>query len=149
MPLAGVIAMVLMIQAGRPKLLCAYGESELVGIPGGFSFQVWQLRLLVVFGSAMAAAVLMVRIRGHAMSLFSTRSMRNAALLVILLGPLIAVWEFGFPLVMNTGVSNLQIGALAILAPVLLVLIGLHVGIAMILVGFVGLWLIKGRIELP
>ncbi|MDE0534031.1 MAG: TRAP transporter small permease subunit [Albidovulum sp.] len=139
---AGVIAMVLMIQAGAPKLRRAYGESELVGIPGGFSFQVWPLRLLVVFGSAMAAAVLRVRIQGHATSLFATESMRNAVSLVILLGLLIAVWEFGFPLAMNAGGSNLQVGALAILAPVLLVSIGLHVG-------FVCLWLIKGRIALP
>lgn len=147
--LLGIIVMILMIQAGWPKLTRAYQETELVGIPGAFSFQVWPLRLLVILGSAMATVALIL----HALSVLRTEftegTIAKSLILVIALAAICVAWHLGFTAAMDAGWSNFSIGAGAALVLVLMVLMGLHVGIAMILVGFVALWLIKGRIALP
>ncbi len=64
-------------------------------------------------------------------------------------GALLLFWHFGFPFLMSAGMSNLSIGAVALVGLTLLLFLGVHVGVAMILAGFVGLWLVKGRIALP
>ncbi len=147
--LLGVIAMILMIQAGWPKLTRAYQESELVGIPGAFSFHVWPLRLLVILGSTMAAVALAVRILGVLRTEFSGGTIGRPLILALSLTAIGVAWHFGFPAALDAGWSGFAIGAGAVLVLILLVLWGLHVGIALILVGFVALWLIKGRIALP
>ncbi len=147
--LLGVIVMILMIQAGWPKLTRAYLETELVGIPGAFSFQVWPLRLLVVLGSAMAAAALTLRASRVLRTELQGGAMSKSLIVVLSLAAICAAWHFGFPAAMDAGWSSFSIGAGAALVLVLMVLMGLHVGIAMILVGFVAMWLVKGRIALP
>ncbi|MEO0386441.1 MAG: TRAP transporter large permease subunit [Pseudomonadota bacterium] len=144
--LAGVTAMIVLTQAAWPKFIDAWVEAEVVGIPGEFSFQVWPLRLLVILGSAMTAlafAARAIRRLGAVKAEHGTPGLVGVGVTLI---ALIALWYTVFPAVMDAGLSNFALGAIMLAALIVVVLFGVHIGVAMLLIGFVGLWLIKGRI---
>jgi C4-dicarboxylate transporter DctM subunit len=144
----GVIAMVILAKAAWPKLLDAYIETELVGIPGEFSFQVWPLRLLVVVGSAMTALAFSARAVRRTALLYSEHGRTGLVGVVATLAALTMLWYTVFPMIMDAGFSNFAIGASMLGVLVLVVLFGVHIGVTMLLIGFVGLWLLKGRVAL-
>ena len=59
---------------------------------------------------------------------------------------LVAMWFVLFPMLMDAGLNNFTLGAMMLGVLVVVVLFGVHIGIAMLVIGFVGLWLLKGRI---
>lgn len=147
--LAGMLAMCLVVRSAWPKLIRSFSENELVGIPGEFSFPVWPLRVLVVAGAVMAATVLLNRSLSGVGEIRKKYQTQGLLTLVFSIIVLISAWLISFPVLMDAGFTNFAIGAAALVVLVLLVMLGVHVGNAMILVGFVALWLIKGRIALP
>ena len=146
---AGALVMYLLMRATWPKLTRSYAENELVGIPGEFSFEVWPLRVLVLLGSAMALVAFAARIISTISTIPSDQKRSELSLVACVFGALLLFWHFGFPFLMSIGISNFSIGAVALVGLTLLLFLGVHVGVAMILAGFVGLWLVKGRIALP
>lgn len=147
--LTGVLVAVLIIQAGWPKFIRAFADGELVGLPGEFSFYVWPLRLIVIFGCTLAAIALITRAIHNCAELNRENGQIGLGFLGIALLLVSSFWLFGIPAIIDSGTSNFMLGALSLGVLILLVMMGLHVGVAMILVGFVGLWLIKGRLALP
>ena len=139
--LAGGLVMVLLVQASWPKLIRAYNESELVGIPGEFSFEVWPLRVLVILGSSIAFLAFVGRIFRIIQNIPAAHRRRDLGIAIGSLIVLAIIWHIGFPELMSSGMSNFSIGVMCLFVLMLLLLFGMHVGIAMILVGFVGLWL--------
>ena len=146
---AGALIMYLLMRATWPKLTRSYAENELVGIPGEFSFEVWPLRVLVLLGSAMALIAFAAKIISTISAIPSDQKRSELSLAACVFGALLLFWHFGFPFLMSAGMSNFSIGAVALVGLILLLFLGVHVGVAMILAGFVGLWLVKGRIALP
>lgn len=146
--ITGAIVMFLIARAAWSKLQNAFLESELVGVPGEFSFVVWPLRLLVLFGSSAAVAVFIYQIYEKYLFIDVVARERVAVLSAIILFGCTVLGVLCFNELMSLSLSNFTIGGLAILFLIILVSFGLHVFIALILVGFLGLWLIKGRITL-
>lgn len=144
--LLGVCAMILLTQSAWPKFLDAWSEAEIVGIPGEFSFQVWPLRLLVVVGSAVTALAFLARALRKTRHLTVEAGRTGVVMLALTVACLLGAWFVLFPAVMEAGLSNFAIGAMMLGALIVVVLSGVHIGVAMLLIGFVGLWLIKGRI---
>lgn len=144
--LIGLAAMILLFQAGLMKFERSYSSSELVGVPGFFSFQVWPFRLLMVIGAAMTAIGFALRAIWTLISQHHQSGWRpvivnliGAALIACLV-----VAALDAPFV--SGLPNLTIGAVMIALLVLIVCLGVHVGVALITTGFIGLWLLKGKI---
>ncbi len=144
----GLLALCLLAQAAWPKLVDAYISGEIVGVPGEFSFQVWPLRMLVIIGSAVTAAAFLARSVRTAAQVGFNHGVRGWIGLGITITALLILWFTAFPVVMDAGLSNFAIGALMLALLILVVLFGIHIGVAMLLIGFVGLWLLKGRIAL-
>jgi C4-dicarboxylate transporter DctM subunit len=142
----GVIAMILLLQAALPKFMDAYTEAEIVGNPGEFSFQVWPLRLLVIIGSAVTALAFAARALRKTGALMSEYGINGLVWLAVTCVVLVAMWFILFPMLMDAGLSNFTLGAMMLGVLVVVVLFGVHIGIAMLVIGFVGLWLLKGRI---
>lgn len=142
----GAITMVLLTQAAWPKFLDAYTQAEIVGNPGEFSFQVWPLRLLVIIGSCTTALVFAAAGLRHVAFLVSRHGAKSLLGLGLTIALLAGLWITLFPMVMDTGLSNYAIGAIMLGVLIVVVMFGVHIGITMMLVGFVGLWLLKGRI---
>ncbi|WP_424988863.1 TRAP transporter large permease subunit [Microbulbifer sp. S227A] len=144
--LIGLWAMIILTQAAWPKLVETYVEAEIVGIPGEFSFQVWPLRLLVVLGSAMTALAFFARALRRIGAVNAQHGKAGLVAVAVTLVALVSLWYAVFPAVMDAGLSNFAIGAMMLAVLFVVVLMGVHIGITMMLIGFLGLWLLKGRI---
>lgn len=144
--IAGAVMFALLCKVSAALLVEAYTEAEIVGLPGRFSFQVWPLRLIVVLGSGLTALGFGLRAVSGCAGLLKSRGARGplaalAAALVVasLVASLILAGLEARP-------DGIVIGAGMFGALMLLVLLGVHVGVALMATGFVGLWLLKGRI---
>jgi C4-dicarboxylate transporter DctM subunit len=142
----GVIAMTLLVQAALPKFMDAYTEAEIVGNPGEFSFQVWPLRLLVIIGSAVTALAFAARALRKMGAFIVEHGTIGLGWLAVTCLTIVAMWFILFPMLMDAGLNNFTLGAMMVGVLVVVVLFGVHIGIAMLVIGFVGLWLLKGRI---
>ncbi|HLB14326.1 MAG TPA: TRAP transporter large permease subunit [Burkholderiales bacterium] len=129
-----------------PKLEYAWTSDEITGIPGVFTFQIWPFLAVIVFGAAVTAVEFAVR---------AVASLQRAAgawrrpapgdrsgwpPVAIALGVLAAVAAA----VSFFELSNLQLGVFGVVCLAFLILTGLPIGIVMIVIGFAGIWLIRG-----
>lgn len=144
--LVGLWMMIVLTQAAWPKLIDTYVEAEVVGIPGEFSFKVWPLRLLVVVGSAMTAMAFLARALRRFWQVVANHGKPGALVTAATVAVLVGLWYAVFPAVLDAGLSNFAIGAMMLGVLFVVVLMGVHIGITMMLIGFLGLWLLKGRI---
>ncbi len=142
----GVIAMILLLKAALPKFIDAYIEAEIVGNPGEFFFKVWPLRLLVIIGCAVTALAFAARALRKMGALMLNYGTIGLGWLAVTCVALVAMWFVLFPILMDAGLNNFTLGAMMLGVLVVVVLFGVHIGIAMLVIGFVGLWLLKGRI---
>ena len=144
--LIGTVTFILMVQSGWPKFLRAFGDAEIVGIPGEFSFQVWPLRLLMVVGSLVCCAAFAWRVVRTAQQIRNEAGARSLIVGAVFLAVVAGAATLAFNAFWDSGPSNLTIGVAMLVVMVALVMLGIHIGVSMILVGFLGLWLLKGRI---
>lgn len=144
--LIGLVAMVLLFQAGLTKFEKSFASNELVGVPGFFSFEVWPFRLLMTIGAAMTAVGFALRaiwtlVSQHAQ--FGWKSVIANLAATALLAWLVML---ALDLTLAASLSNVTIAVTMICTLIIFVFLGLHVGVALIVTGFVGLWLLKGKI---
>ena len=131
-----------------PNFISAWVEHEIDGMPGAFTMAVWPFRLIVFVGSCAVAVVFALnclnQISGLAAALRAHLAGRSeegrtgwpAAVAFVAL--VAAAWLFlqGEP-------SNVTIGLVSIAFMVALIGFGMHIGVALIVVGFVGIWFIR------
>ena len=124
----------------------AYAEMESVGVPTGFSFSIWPFRLIVMLCCALTClAFCMVAVR-------NLRSIQQSAFTLpagtatglLLLIPTLAIYA-----VDTAQLAPSAIGLAMVVFLLVLVYVGVHIGISLILAGFIGLWLLKGNWVLP
>ena len=129
-----------------PKLEHAWRTAEITGTPGVFDFIIWPFLAVVVLGAAVTCAEFLIRF---------AESVQRAAL----------AWQHpaagarsGWPpiaialafvaaaaAVASLDLSNLQYGILGLACLGFLIITGLPIGIVMIVIGFAGIWLIRGE----
>lgn len=132
-----------------PKLVQAWTTSEITGTPGDFTFIIWPFLAVIVFGAAATALEFAILLIG------SVRRVWDA-----LVHPL-PEHRGGWPafgifflliaiawLVVGSGISNVQIGGFTIVCLLVLIYSGMPIGVVMIVLGFVGIWMIRGDPEL-
>ncbi len=147
--LVGLAVFAVVTSGVWPAFADAWAENEVAGVPGDFTFIVWPFKLLVVVGVAATAVEFAVQfVRNAVAGIDAWRDAGKpeaparrgwgwlAALLVfVLLVYLMAAAEL----------SNVQIGALSILCMLVLIYAGMPIGLALMLLGFVGIWMMKGN----
>lgn len=94
----------------------------------------------------MTALAFVTRVIRISATLGSKHGVKGLVGLAATLAALFIVWSTIFPVVMDAELSYFAIGAIMLAVLVVVVLLGIHIGVAMLLVGFIGLWLLKGRI---
>lgn len=147
--LAGAAVFGLIAWGTWPRFQQAWATDEITGTPGVFTFRLWPFFGVIVFG----AAVTCVQFALH----FGQAACRAAGGLarpqpgqragwpaIAAFAALAALAAF----VAQSGLSNIQIGLLCIVCLVLLLYSGMPIGVVMIVVGFAGIWLIRGDPEL-
>jgi len=147
--LAGAAVFGLIAWGTWPRFHQAWATDEITGTPGVFTFRLWPFFGVIVFGAAVTCVQFVLQF-GQAASraaraLARPRPEQRAG------WPAIAVFIALVVLaafVARSGLSNIQIGLLCIVCLVLLLYSGMPIGVVMIVVGFAGIWLIRGDPEL-
>jgi tripartite ATP-independent transporter DctM subunit len=138
--LAGALMFGLITWGTWPRFEQAWSADEITGTPGVFTFRVWPFFGVIVVGAAATGIVFVIQFV-RALGRGALRPGWTAFLAVVML--LAAV-----PLVWSAGVSNIQVGLFAIVCLVVLLYSGMPIGVVMMLVGFVGIWMIRGDADL-
>ncbi|MFN0302223.1 MAG: TRAP transporter large permease subunit [Burkholderiales bacterium] len=149
--LLGLAVMSVIIRGTWPLLERAWGDDEVMGVPGSFVLVLWPLRFVVVFGALVTAiefgALLIDAGRSMARVLRAATEGSGFVVWVLLVACAILAWSVIHPAVSD--VSGLFVGATMLVAMFLLIVLGVPIAIALVIPGFVGIWLLKGNLALP
>jgi tripartite ATP-independent transporter DctM subunit len=139
--LVGAAVFALITWGTWPKLADAWTNDEITGTPGVFVFLIWPFLAVVVLGAAVTAIEFLVqcaRAAGRSAQSWSAASVWPPFVAAL---ALMAVVATGLAFL---DLSNAQIGLYSVACMVLLLVAGLPIGVTMIVVGFAGIWLIRG-----
>lgn len=145
--LCGLLVFALIINGGYTKFVEAWPDLKF-GVEGDFTIPVWPLRAIITFGATLVAIkflILLLRSLGGLAKAFTNRSqIENPAPIAwgYIIG-LVAVIGLFF-LVSLQGFDKYQIGALSLIAMLILIYLGMHIGIALVTLGFIGIWIMMG-----
>jgi tripartite ATP-independent transporter DctM subunit len=147
--LAGVVVFALILVWALPDLVKAVRTAEFAGAQGAFTVAVWPFKLALAVGAAVAA----LAFAGVAWTAFrasftvgghrgaqSPRPMLSVALvagLVALTVVYVGINFFG-------RLTPPEIGAISVLGMLGLLLVGMPIGLALIVLSFLGIWLVRG-----
>jgi tripartite ATP-independent transporter DctM subunit len=140
--LAGAAVFAIIVYGTYPKLVYAWETGEITGTPGDFVFIVWPFLAIIVFGAGATAVEFAIQFVRAADSTF--RACRSGAFegWPYLAG--FAAFVAVVAIAGSGGLGNLQIGLLGILCLLVFLYCGMPIGVVMIVVGFVGVWFIRG-----
>lgn len=145
--LVGLVVFAVITAGVWPGFVDAWREGEVAGVPGDFSFIIWPFKLLVVLGAAAVVvefAIQLVRTvvegAGALRTCRASGQPRGWGWLFALAGFAAAVYLVSF-----AELSNVEIGVLSIVGMLILIYAGMPIGLALIVLGFVGIWLMKGN----
>ena len=137
--LAGAAVFGLIAWGTWPRFESAWTSSEITGTPGVFTFPVWPFFGVIVFGAAATCLEFVFQ--------FAAAAWRATRPGWGVIGALAAA-ALGGAWIVSSELSNIQIGLACIVLLVLLLDSGMPIGVVMIVVGFAGIWLIRGDPEL-
>lgn len=147
--LFGFMVFALITHGVWPAFIDAWMENEVAGVPGDFTFIVWPFKLIIVVGAAVTMIEFFIQFcrsaagtvkAFHAKNEDGTPAKRGWGWLLALAGVGLIIYLFA------TGdLSNSQVGALSILCMLVLIYAGMPIGIALIVLGFGGIWIMKGN----
>jgi tripartite ATP-independent transporter DctM subunit len=122
-----------------PRFETAWSSDEITGTPGVFTFPVWPFFGVIVFGAAATCLEFLIQASQAA---WRAKRPGWGVAAALAAAALAGAW------IASSGLSNVQIGLACIVLLVLLLYSGMPIGVVMIVVGFVGIWLIRGDPEL-
>jgi C4-dicarboxylate transporter DctM subunit len=132
---------VFMAVGAWPDFSRALITDEFAGVEGLFTITVWPIKFLIVFGSAVVA---LEYLRGLVLSLRSgdatTRPRGGSAWLSLVVPIALAAL---FALLWTTTAEPRTVGAFMIVATLLLIALGMPIAIALLVIGFSGLAILK------
>lgn len=147
--LFGAIVFLIMVRGFWTEFTDAWAENELGGVPGTITFIVWPFYLLLVVGGTATGLEFVFRLirecagMGKAFkskSADGVRTKQGFGWLVALAGFACVIY-----LLTTAELTNAQIGILSILCMLVLIYAGMPIGIALIVLGFCGIWMMKGN----
>lgn len=126
-----------------PVFVRAFETDEFAGVEGDFTVAVWPIKLIIVVGSAAMSIEFLGALAGQIGKLAGGPRAKDwifIALLAILLALASSLaWA---------DLDNSTIGLLSILGMLLLIYAGMPIGIALMILSFLGIWLMKGNATL-
>ncbi len=134
--LAGVATMAIILVYGYPLLVKAWTSSAYFGNLGDFTFAEWPIKLVVLIGALAAGAQFLVLFGRDAATLGARASSPGAGylrLLLVLAGTAAIVVGARYALASQTSIF---VGLLSVAFMLLLVYMGMHVGVALAIISF-------------
>ena len=145
----GVAIFVLLVMGFWKEFHEVWLTDEIAGVPGTITFIVWPFDLLLVIGAGATAIEFAIRAlrslagafdRTAAVAADGTPHRRGHGWLIAFFAFVVAVY-----LISTVDLTNVQIGGLSILCMLVLIYAGMPIGIALITLGFCGIWMMKGN----
>ena len=147
--LFGIIVFLIMVQGFWGEFSEAWRENEIAGVPGVITFIVWPFYLILLVGAVATGIEFFLRFVREITG--AGRALRNpsgrASATKRGYGWLIALAAFAVVIYFLTTaeLTNAQIGILSIICMLILIYAGMPIGIALIVLGFCGIWMMKGN----
>jgi C4-dicarboxylate transporter DctM subunit len=145
----GVAVFVLLVDGFWSEFWRTWQSNEIAGVPGTITFIVWPFNLLLVVGATATGTEFLIRgIREFTGGIkAATARAEDGSKMAKGYGWLVALLAFVTVIYLLTGaeLTNSQIGTLSILSMLVLIYAGMPIGIALILLGFCGIWMMKGN----
>ena len=147
--LAGIAVFVVLVKGFWLEFAEAWATDAITGVPGTITFIVWPFYLILVVGGSATCLEFALRfLRECSGTLRAAReadddgNRKRPGY-----GWLIALAAFAAIVYLLTGaeLTNAQIGVLSILSMLTLIYAGMPIGIALIVLGFAGIWMMKGN----
>lgn len=146
--LAGAVLMVVLFIYTWPFFEKAWIRNTFAGLEGDFIISVWPFKLLILLGAAICGlqyvrlfAADVRTLRRHAVE----RVSEGAGVAVGLASAVVLAAIF-LVLGLALDLSPVQVGLISVLFVLFLVYIGVHVGVALALLSFVCVWIIRGSV---
>ena len=144
--LIGAVVFGLITWGTWPKLEHAFLTAEITGTPGVFDFIIWPFLAVVVLGAGVTCAEFLIRfaesVQRALLAWRSTAAGAKSAWPPIAIGVAFVAAAAG---VASLDLTNIQYGILGLACLGFLIITGLPIGIVMIVIGFAGIWLIRGE----
>ncbi|WP_428099820.1 TRAP transporter large permease subunit [Candidatus Rariloculus sp.] len=139
----GCLMFVLLAVGAWPDFMRAFRTGEFAGVEGMFTVQVWPIKLLLVGGAAVAALECLRQLIGKISDSASLGrgELRSMPRPVVFIVPLLIVACVA--ILWLAGVEPRTIGVVMIAIVLLLIALGMPIAIALLLVGFLGLAVLK------
>jgi len=147
--LFGIVVFLIMVQGFWGEFSDAWVENEIAGVPGVVTFIVWPFYLILLVGAVATGFEFVLRfvreLAGAGRVLRKPVDSDSGAKRGY--GWLIALAAFAIVIYLLTSaeLSNAQIGILSIVCMLILIYAGMPIGIALIVLGFCGIWMMKGN----
>lgn len=147
--LFGIIVFLIMVQGFWGEFSDAWNENEIAGVPGVVTFIVWPFYLILLVGAVATGIEFFLRFAREIVGAGRTfrKPLDRDSVAKPGYGWLIAIAAFAIVIYLLTTVelSNAQIGVLSIICMLILIYAGMPIGIALIVLGFCGIWMMKGN----
>jgi C4-dicarboxylate transporter, DctM subunit len=143
--LLGAAAFSFVTYGTYPKFIDAWLENEVTGVPGDFTFIIWPFLGIIVLGAGATAIEFVIQFFGAVRIVISALKIRGPSDRIgwpAMVGFVVFVAVAGW--VGAGDLSNIQIGLLSIVCMLVFIYCGMHIGVALMALGFIGIWLIRG-----
>ena len=147
--LVGAVIFALLVEGFWKEFYRVWQNKEIAGVPGTITFIVWPFNLLLVIGAGATGIEFLIRaiqaLGGVVRSVKGTNETgekisRGYGWLVALFGFVVVIYVLS-----TASLTNSEIGTLSILCMLILIYAGMPIGIALMLLGFCGIWMMKGN----
>ena len=135
--IAGAVVLLAMTAGAWPDFVRAFRTSEFVGVEGIYTLPITPIKFIVVLGALTASLSYLLSLVGRGEGQSRTANAWSAA------GLAVAVTAAVVAVAWNLELSDRAIGALAIVAVLTFIALGMPIAIALLSVGFAGLGLLK------
>ncbi|NJN39874.1 MAG: TRAP transporter large permease subunit [Gammaproteobacteria bacterium] len=147
--LLGLAVFAIIAHGTWPKLERAWTTNEITGTPGDFTFVIWPFLAVIVLGAAVTALEFAILLIGSLRRVWDAcfhplpEHRRSWPAFAVFIALAAIAW-----LVAGSGLTNVQIGLFTIVCLLVLIYAGMPIGVVMIVLGFFGIWMIRGDPEL-
>ncbi|MEE8445545.1 MAG: TRAP transporter large permease subunit [Alphaproteobacteria bacterium] len=153
----GVVVFAIIALGTYPEFIEAWVANDFYGVQGEFTSPEWPIRFVILGGSVSMAVQFAVYVVRDARVLVTGEPEHHEAVrgapvgwpaIFTLIGAIALGYLIGFENILATqfggeGLTGVQIGALSIVAMLVMIYAGMHIGVALIALSFLGIWLIK------
>ncbi|PPR11444.1 MAG: C4-dicarboxylate TRAP transporter large permease protein DctM [Alphaproteobacteria bacterium MarineAlpha11_Bin1] len=147
--LFGIVVFLIMAQGFWGEFSDAWAEDEIAGVPGVVTFIVWPFYLILLVGGIATSIEFLLRFIREVSGAGRTFRKGLAGVEGVKGGYGWLLGLAGFAIIIywltSADLSNAQIGILSIIFMLILIYAGMPIGIALIVLGFCGIWLMKGN----